>query len=205
MPFNLPFLRRKTGPGLHNLSFSQRIWLARQMRHVASMVGQHGWRPVPVEAPEGPSWVYTIGFDETLGHPELIIFDTHYEAAAGEFHDAFEQLRSGELTIEDGMTWSEHEGGRCVVRRVHPDRISGEGWFSWRCIGVGSSRTTTSGWRPVSSCSPTGRAICLGKQATMKPCAGSSRRSTFRRTRIRLRPRSAGRSTRFEALARAAG
>jgi hypothetical protein len=126
----LPFLRRKTGPGLHNLSFTDRIWLARQMRNVARMVGEHGWVPVPVEAPGGPSWVYTVGFDETLAHPELIMFDTPYEAAAGEIHSAFEQLRSGELTIEDGMVWAEEGAARCVVRKVHPERISGEGWFS---------------------------------------------------------------------------
>ena len=130
MALNLPFLRRKTGPGLHNLSFADRIWLGRQMRHVANMVAAHGWVPVPLQGRAGPSWVYTVGFDETLGHPELILFDAPYEFAATEFHAAFEGIKSGGLLLADGMTWSEEGVGKCIVRKVHPDRISGAGWFS---------------------------------------------------------------------------
>lgn len=29
---------------------------------------------------------------------------------------------------EDGMTWSEDAGSRCVARKVHPEQIAG-GWF----------------------------------------------------------------------------
>lgn len=114
------------------------------MRNVAKVVGQHGWTTVPVSGPDdGPSWVYTVGFDETLRHPELIIFDTPYEAAAMELHTAFEGLRSGELKLEDGMVWAEDQSGRCIVRKVHADRISGEGWFS---LALHRRRTLKGDW-----------------------------------------------------------
>jgi hypothetical protein len=114
--------------GPHGLA--ERIWLARQNQKVGRQVRKYGWAAVPVRLPhdKGDRFIYTVGFEETLSHPELIIFDTPYDVAVREFRTAFEGLRHGELRLEDGMVWAEDDQGRCVLRKVHPSQAD-RGWF----------------------------------------------------------------------------
>lgn len=114
----------------HHPSLRERFWLAGQMRKAARRVKSSGWIAVPFQLPHEPAprFLYTVGFDETLNQPELIIFDQPVEAALNEFHTAFQQLQTGDLALEDGMIWSQEGRSRCVARKVHPKQIAG-GWF----------------------------------------------------------------------------
>lgn len=113
-------------PGLR-----ERLWLRGQMRKIAPRVEADGWVIVPFQLPQDPAprFFYTVGFDETLNQPELIMFDQPAEVAVSEFHTAFEQLQAGELTLEDGMLWSKEGPRRSVARRVHPAEAAG-GWLA---------------------------------------------------------------------------
>ena len=55
-------------------------------RGVTSQLGrrieEHGWTAVYVgDYSTAPTWTYTIGFDETLGQPEVIVFDIPQDSA----------------------------------------------------------------------------------------------------------------------------
>ncbi|MBW8813302.1 MAG: DUF4262 domain-containing protein [Caulobacterales bacterium] len=79
----------------------------------------------------GPAWGYTIGFDETLNQPEVIVFDVPSRSAAVLFEKVFKELRAGLLILEDGMIWPPGEPHACVWRKVHPSHIDcEEGWFT---------------------------------------------------------------------------
>ena len=96
------------------------------LRELEKRIRQHGWTAISVGDYEStPSWVYTLGFDETLGRPEVIFFDVPQELANGLLHKAFADLKSGALTPEDGEPWI-IEGDRYGVwRKVHPSQIDG--------------------------------------------------------------------------------
>ena len=124
-PPELMFFRGDHRPGLR-----ERLWLRGQLRKIGRHIQAEGWIAVPFQLPgdRAPRFFYTVGFDETLSQPELILFDQPAELVVGEFQTAFEQLQTGELALEDGMTWVEQDGMRCILREVHPEQIAG-GWF----------------------------------------------------------------------------
>jgi hypothetical protein len=103
-----------------------KLWREWHLRDLDTRIQRHGWTAIYVGDYETtPSWVYTLGFDETLGRPELIFFDVPQELANGLLHKAFADLKSGELTLEDGEPWI-IEGDRYGVwRKVHPSQIDG--------------------------------------------------------------------------------
>jgi hypothetical protein len=117
--------RRATAPSRDDL-------IGRQMRPLAKGIQKHGWIAVPVQPPQEdlPGWFYTAGFEETLGHPELIIFDVPADVAAREFHIAFETLKRGGSPFEDGMVLFQDEQAKTVLRSVHPERLAHEGWLT---------------------------------------------------------------------------
>ena len=107
-----------------------RLWLRSQMRKVDHFVWRHGLAVVPFQLPQdlAPRYSYSVGFDETFGHPELIVFDQPWETASAEFFHVRERLFRNQLELEDGMVWIESEDGRCVWRKVHPSQAA-SGWM----------------------------------------------------------------------------
>jgi hypothetical protein len=83
-----------------------------------------------------PTWAYTVGLDETLNQPELIVFDAPQHAAGALFSGACDALKAGPLVLEDWLVWPEGEERPGVWRKVHPGRIDDEeGWLTmavWR-------------------------------------------------------------------------
>ena len=124
-PPELMFFRNDRRPSLR-----ERLWLRGQMRRIDRHVRATGWSAAPFQLPHdhAPRFFYTIGFDESLNQPELIVFDQAAEVAINAFYTAFERLRTGELVLEDGMLWAEDDHGRCVARRVHPEQVAA-GWL----------------------------------------------------------------------------
>ena len=125
------FLPRR-GEKLALSSIAERIWLARQMSRIDRDIRKFGWAIVPFQLPHdlAPRWLYTAGFEETLGHPEMIIFDTPPQVAFEEFGTAFESIVRDGQRLEDGVVWTEDEGPKAVVRAVHPERLKRFGWLA---------------------------------------------------------------------------
>jgi hypothetical protein len=93
-------------------------------------VRRRGWTGVYVgDYASSPTWAYTIGFDDTLDQPEVIVFDASREGASRLFVEAFNRLKAGTLVFEDWLEWPEDSEGRGVWRKVHPTRFD-EGWLT---------------------------------------------------------------------------
>ncbi|WP_331085818.1 DUF4262 domain-containing protein [Phenylobacterium sp.] len=73
-------------------------------------IEEHGWTAVYVgDYSTAPTWTYTIGFDETLGQPEVIVFDIPQDSANALLWEVFAQIKDGRLILEDGKVWPEGE------------------------------------------------------------------------------------------------
>ena len=70
-----------------------------------------------------------MGFEETLGHPELIVFDVTNEVANGLLWRAFSELQAQTLVIEDRREWLDDGERIGAWRALHPRRIA-EGWLT---------------------------------------------------------------------------
>jgi hypothetical protein len=101
---------------------------------VARDVRKLGWRGIYVGEYSGgpPSWSYSVGFWESAGSPEIIVFDVPQESANEILWAAYNQLRSGELVIREGEHWIGDNGIAPVWRKVHPSQIDADdGWFTF--------------------------------------------------------------------------
>jgi hypothetical protein len=107
------------------------LW--RVSSNIARKVRRHGWTGMYVgDYATAPTWAYTIGFDETLDQPEIIVFDAPRRSASALFWRTFEALRSGSLVLEDGAARLDDAGQGAVWRKVHPSHIDcAEGWLAF--------------------------------------------------------------------------
>jgi hypothetical protein len=99
-------------------------------------VEQHGWTAIYVGDYEAaPTWAYTMGFQDTLGQPEVIVFDIPKDSANALLWEVFAQLKDGRLVLEDGKVWSEGEALPCVWRKVDRSQVESEdGWFTFAMV-----------------------------------------------------------------------
>jgi hypothetical protein len=96
---------------------------ARHKDDIANRIEQHGWTAIYVgDYHTSPTWAYTIGFQRSVGGPEVIVFDIPQDTANSVFHEIFRQLRAGELVVRDGERWMP-EDVVMTWRRVHPSRF----------------------------------------------------------------------------------
>ena len=86
---------------------------------------RHGWTAIYVGDYETiPSWAYTIGFHASLGAPEVVVFDVPIATANGLFHEIYNDLKSGQLSLRDNEPWRPGEVEHPLVwREVHPTRL----------------------------------------------------------------------------------
>ncbi len=106
---------------LQSISIAYHRWdLLRRIR-------KHGWTAVYVPDERFVAFSYTIGFPDALDMPEIIIFGADPVASNELFSTAAEQLRSGDLRMEDRCDWPPWEGcPRVAWRAVHPSQIRRE-------------------------------------------------------------------------------
>lgn len=109
------------------------LQLARLKIQQAHAIRRNGWIGVYVgEYRRPPAWAYTIGFDETLDHPEIVLFDVPQASANEVMWRVFSDVKSGALVIEDGLVWPPGDPIRLVWRKVHPWQI--DQWLNHACI-----------------------------------------------------------------------
>jgi hypothetical protein len=98
----------------------------------ARAIRRNGFRIIYVgDYESAPTWAYTVGFDETLNHPEIVLFDVPKASAARILSHVFDEIRAGRMVVEDGAD-VEGTAQRCVWRKVHPDRI--DQWLTLACF-----------------------------------------------------------------------
>lgn len=108
------------------------VWAAWHLFKIHRRVRRHGWTAIYVGDYEtAPTWVYTLGFDETLNQPEIIVFDLPQTDANRLLWQVFDELRAGLLVLDDGKAWPDGEAHPAVWRKVHPSQIdTAEGWLA---------------------------------------------------------------------------
>ena len=86
-------------------------------------IRRHGFQATYVGAYDTPpAWSYTVGFDETLNHPELVVFDLPKKSAVCTLGYFYDEIRAGRVLVEDGGDASA-SNTRCVWRKAHPDQL----------------------------------------------------------------------------------
>lgn len=97
------------------------------------VIRRHGFQAIYVGdySRDPPAWAYTVGFDETLNHPELVVFDMPKLAAAGALAHVYDEVQAGRMRLEDGAL-VEGANVRCAWRKVHPDQIGD--WLPLACF-----------------------------------------------------------------------
>lgn len=94
-------------------------------RKIIDNVAAHGCHINFVFDPKGdePSFAYSVGFEETVGQPEVIIFGLPNEIMQPMINDALRLCREGlvlqDMVQVDGLL----EGFPCFVRDVIPEKI----------------------------------------------------------------------------------
>jgi hypothetical protein len=97
-------------------------------QEICDNVAEYGWHCVMVFDPDGrqPGFAYSVGFPETLGKPEFIVFGLDAELMHSMLWTAFREMRDGRQ-IADGERWNGLlEGFDCVIRAVHPTNLMRE-------------------------------------------------------------------------------
>lgn len=109
---------------------------ARHKDDIAGRIEQHGWTAIYVgDYSTAPTWAYTIGYQRSLGAPEIIVFDIPQESANALFFEIFREIQSGDLVIRDGERWRPIDGVM-AWRRVHPSRFVDDPEQPWLGLAV---------------------------------------------------------------------
>ncbi|MEM1051709.1 MAG: DUF4262 domain-containing protein [Pseudomonadota bacterium] len=112
-------------------------------QRIVANVEKHGCHVMSVFDPDGelPEFTYSIGFPETVGQPEVIIFGLSSDIRHSMVNETLRLCRDG-LVLEDGEQVSGLlEGHYCIAREVPSCAIDAEHfgsaiWFN-RHIGHG--------------------------------------------------------------------
>ncbi|WP_293676149.1 DUF4262 domain-containing protein [uncultured Phenylobacterium sp.] len=105
----------------------ERLRRAWHERGIDRRVAKRGWTAIYVgDYRSAPTWVYTVGFDETLGQPEIVLFDATQMDANTLLWMAHEALRTGSLELRDGEAWALEDEVFGVWREVHASQIDTE-------------------------------------------------------------------------------
>ncbi len=93
-------------------------------RKLLDDIAEHGFQGLHIPEEDGlPAFTFSVGFEETLGAPEVIIFGLRRDLMHNMLWEMFHQLKAGAV-LADGASWSDLLGGfDCVSRPVHPTWI----------------------------------------------------------------------------------
>lgn len=102
----------------------QRRWM---LWGYARRIRKLGWTAtyVPGDA-ETASLSYTTGFQDALGAPEIVMFGVNPEATNDLMWEAHQQLKAGDLVLEDKARWRldwAEDMPALAWRAVHPSQI----------------------------------------------------------------------------------
>jgi len=102
------------------------------LRDLEKRIRRFGWTAMYVGAyGSEPCWTYSIGFEDRLGQPEVIVFDVPYVDANMLLAWIHEAIEGGELIPNDGEVWAPEGDVVGLWRAVHPTRFDcDEGWFA---------------------------------------------------------------------------
>lgn len=102
------------------------------LRDIDKRIQRHGWTAMYVgDYRSGPCWAYSIGFEENLGQPEVVVFDISQADANSLLWWIYTSIEKGELTAREGETWAPEGEVIGAWREVHPSQIDGpDGWFA---------------------------------------------------------------------------
>ena len=96
-------------------------------KDILKNIKKHGWQANFVFDPEDsdPPFTYSIGFPESLGAPDFIIFGMSQEIMHHMLWEIFRQIKDGKQ-VKDGARWDGLLGGdySCVSRKVDPNNNS---------------------------------------------------------------------------------
>jgi uncharacterized protein DUF4262 len=114
-------------------------------QQVLNDVAKFGWHLIQINADaDGPSFVYSIGMMETLGHPEIIMFGLAPKLMGTVINDAGRQVREGRNFAELGLFEDLLNGYACkficVHERWHTEYL---GYAMWHRRHVGKIGTLT--------------------------------------------------------------
>lgn len=87
------------------------------IQKVGADIAQFGWHCLsvfPNAGNSGASFCYTIGAQETFGHPEMMIFGLPHRTAHAILHDCVEMIRQGRV-FEPGVGYTDVVSGGLTV------------------------------------------------------------------------------------------
>lgn len=75
---------------------------------------------------EQPDFAYSVGFEESVGQPEVIMFGLPHDLMKNAINETLNICQNG-LELSDGTrVGGLLDGHHCVVRAVHPSRVTVE-------------------------------------------------------------------------------
>ena len=103
-------------------------------QQVVDDIATHGWHGVHVlEDEAGPGFCYSIGLDDMLGAPELIVFGLKRPVMHAMIWEMTRQIQAGRTISPDAVFNYLIEGFPCIVKPVHPSRrgdyFGYAGWY----------------------------------------------------------------------------
>ena len=96
-------------------------------------IATFGWHCIKVhEDSEGPGFAYTVGFQRTFTHPEVIVFGQAPEVMHGMLNRIAERLRGGHPHTAGQSYWGILDEYKCHFLAVSPQLLSEYvGWARW--------------------------------------------------------------------------
>jgi hypothetical protein len=96
-------------------------------------IATYGWHCVKVaEDEEGPGFAYTIGFQRSFGHPEVIVFGQHPEVMHAMLSRIAERIRAGQTHVAGTDSWGILDDYKCWFLQVGTAHFREYvGWARW--------------------------------------------------------------------------
>jgi len=109
-------------------------------QRMVDSIDQHGWFGLHVMAGgDLPGFSYSVGFWESVGAPEFLIYGLPKDLTHAMLWEMFRQFKAG-LAIADGERVSGLlEGFDCIIRPVHPshfdEHVGSARWYRRHRLG----------------------------------------------------------------------
>jgi len=102
------------------------------LRDLDKRIQRHGWTAMYVgDFEASPCWAYSIGFEENLGQPEVVVFDITQADANSLLWWIYKSIENGELKPREGEVWAPEGELIGVWREVHSTQVDNpDGWFA---------------------------------------------------------------------------
>ena len=89
-------------------------------------INEYGYVIQMVRGPDHPEWSYTIGLNESIGHPDLICLDVETSIQEALLADVGERIMDGFLPSK-----AELRAGDIELLAVHPTHLAGDLVAQW--------------------------------------------------------------------------